>query len=151
MFVKEAAMSPFPGFQVQLEMRVSVQLLRPPSSAALTDLVLVARTGRGHLTPLVQFSSVQFSRPVMFDSLWPHGLQHTRPPCPSPTPGVYSNSCPLSWWCHPSISSSVVPFSSCPQSFLASASFPMSRLFASGDQSIGASASLLPIFRTDFL
>ena len=69
MFVKEAAMSPFPGFQVQLELRVSVQLLRPPSSAALTDLVLVARTGWGHLTPLVQFSSVQFSPPIMFDSL----------------------------------------------------------------------------------
>ena len=59
-----------------------------------------------------KLSSVQFSRPVMSDSLWPHGLQHTRPPCPSPTPGIYSNSCPLSWWCHPTISSFIVPFSS---------------------------------------
>ena len=78
---------------------------------------------------------------VISDSLWPHGLQHTRPPCPLPTPGVYSNSCPLSQWCHPTISSSVVPFSSSLQSFPASGSFPMSQLFASGGQSIGASAS----------
>ena len=68
----------------------------------------------------------------MSDSLRPHEPQHTRPPCPSPTPGVYSNSCPLNWWCHPSISPSVVPFSSCPQSFPASGSFPMSRFFTSG-------------------
>ena len=83
-----------------------------------------------------------FSRSVMSDSLRPHELQHTRPPCLSPTPGVYPNSCPLSWWCHPIISSSsVVPFSSCPQSFPTSGSFPMSRLFTSDGQSIGASAS----------
>ena len=75
--------------------------------------------------------SVQFSCSVTSNSLWPHGLQHTRPPCLSPTPGVYSNSCPLSWWCHPTISSSVVPFSCCLQSFPASASFPMSQFFAS--------------------
>jgi len=83
----------------------------------------------------------------MSDSLWPHGLQHTRLPCPSPTPGAYSNSCPLSRWCHPTISSSVIPFSSRLQSFLASGSFPMSQFFASGDQSIGvsASASVLPM------
>ena len=83
----------------------------------------------------------------MSDSLRPHGLQHARLPCPSPTPRVYSNSCPLSQWCHPTISSSVVPFSSCLQSFPASVSFPMSRFFASGDQSIGvsASASVLPM------
>ena len=80
--------------------------------------------------------SVQFSRPVVSDSLQPHELQHTRPPCPSPTPGVYSNSCPSSWWCHPAISSSVIPFSSCPQSLPASGSFPMSQLFESGGQSI---------------
>ena len=86
-------------------------------------------------------SSVQFSHSVVSDSLRPHGLQHTRLPCPSPTPGVYSNSCPLSWWCHPPISSSVVPLSSCPQSFPASGSFQMSQLFASGGQSIGVSAS----------
>ena len=85
--------------------------------------------------------SVQFSHSVMSDSLWPHGLQPTRLPCPSPTPRVCSNSCPLSRWCHPTISSSVIPFSSCPQSFPASGSFPMSQLFASGGQSIGVSAS----------
>ena len=76
----------------------------------------------------------------MFDSLWPHGLQHSRLPCPSRTPGAYSNSCPSRWWCHPTISSSVVPFS-CLQSFPASGSFQMSQFFASGGQSIGASAS----------
>ena len=92
-------------------------------------------------------NSVQFSPSVMFESLWPHGLYHTRLPCPSPSPGVYSNSCPLSWWCHPTISSSVVPFSSCLQSFPASESFPMTQFFASGGQSIGvsASASVLPM------
>ena len=78
---------------------------------------------------------------VSSDSLWPHGLQHTRPPCPSPTPGACSNPCPLSQWCHPTISSSVVPFSSCLQSFPASLSFPMSQFFTSGGQSIGVSAS----------
>ena len=92
-------------------------------------------------------SSVQFTRSVVSDSLWPHGLQHARLPCPSPTPGVYPNSSPLSWWYHPTISSSVVPFSSHLQSFPASGSFPMSWLFASGGQSIGvsASASVLPM------
>ena len=89
----------------------------------------------------VQFSSVQFSRSVVSDSLQPHELQHSRPPCPSPTPGVYPNPCPLSWWCHQTILSSVVPFSSCPQSLPASGSFPMSQLFTSGGQSIGVSAS----------
>ena len=74
-------------------------------------------------------SSVQFSHSVVSDSLRPHEPQHTRPPCPSPTPRVHSNSCPSSWWCHPAISSSVVPFSSCPQSLPASESFPMSQLF----------------------
>ena len=90
-------------------------------------------------------NSVQFSHSVMSNSLWPHGLQHTRPPCLSPTPRPCSNSCPLSQWCHPSISSSVIPFSSCLQSFPASGSFPVSHLFASGGQSIGvpASASVL--------
>ena len=84
---------------------------------------------------------------VMSDSLWPHGLQHARPPWPSPTPRVYPNSCPLSRWCHPTISFSVVRFSSCLQSFPASGSFPMSQLFASGVQSIGvsASSSVLPM------
>ena len=88
----------------------------------------------------VQFSSVQSL--ILSDSLWPHEPQHARPPCSSPTPRVYSNSCPLSQWCHPTISSSVVPFSSCLQSFLASTSFQMSQLFALGGQSIGVSASI---------
>ena len=83
----------------------------------------------------------QFSCSVVSNSLRPHGLQHTRPPCPSPTPGVYSNSCPLNWWCQPIISSSVVPFSSCCQSFPASGYFLMSRLFGSSGKSIGPSAS----------
>ena len=81
----------------------------------------------------------------MSNSLWPHGLQHARLPCPSPSPGACSNSCPLSRWCHPTISSSVIPFSSCLQSFLVSGSFPMSQLFTSYGQSIGASASVLPM------
>ena len=83
----------------------------------------------------------QFSRSVVSNSLRPHESQHAKPPCPSPTPGVYSNTCPSSWWCHPTISYSVVPFSSCPQSFPASGSFPMSQLFTWGGQSIGVSAS----------
>ena len=93
-----------------------------------------------------QFSSVQFIHSVMSDSLRGHELQHTRPPCPSPTPRVHSDSLPSSRWCHPAISSSVVPFSSCPQSLPASESFPMSQLFAWGGQSIRVSAlaSFLP-------
>ena len=84
---------------------------------------------------------VQFSHSVMSNSLRPHGLQHARPPCPSPAPRACWNSCPLSQWCHPTISSSVIPFSSCLQSFAASGSFPISQFFAFGGQSIGASAS----------
>jgi len=87
------------------------------------------------------YQSVQFSRSVVSDSLWPHRLQHARPSCPSPTPGVCANSCPLSQWCHPTVSSSVVPFASCLQSFPALRSFQMSQFFASGGQSIGVSAS----------
>ena len=96
----------------------------------------------------VQFSSVS----VMSDSMRPCESQHSRPPCASPTPRVYSNSCPLSQWCHPAISSSVVPFSSCPQSLPASESFPMSQLFAWGGQSIrvSASASVLPMNTQDW-
>ena len=86
-------------------------------------------------------SSVQFSCSVVSDSLQPHASQHTGPPCPSPTPRVYPNSCPSSQWCHPAISSSVLPFSSCPQSLPASESFPMSQLIALGGQNIGVSAS----------
>ena len=94
-----------------------------------------------------KYYTVQFSRSVISDSLRPYGLQHTRPPCPSPTPRVYSNSCPLNCCCHPTISSSVVPFSSRLQSFPVSGSFQMSQFFASGGQSIGvsASASVLPM------
>ena len=100
---------------------------------------------------IVVLISVQFSCSVMSNSLWPHGLQHARPPCPSPTSRDYSNSCPLSWWCHPTISSSIVPFSSCLQSFTASGSFPMSQLFTSGGQRIGVSAltSVLPMNTQD--
>ena len=97
-------------------------------------------------------SSVQFSRSVVSDSLWPHESQHAKPPCPWPTPGVYSNSCPSSQWCHSAISSSVVPFSSCPQSLPASGSFPMSQLFTWAGQSTGvsASASVLPMNTQDW-
>ena len=97
-------------------------------------------------------TSVQFSHSVVSDSLQPHEPQHVRPPCPSPTPRVYPNPCPSSQWCHPTISSSVVPFSSCPQSFPASRSFQMSPFFASGGQSIGisASASVLPMNTQDW-
>ena len=96
--------------------------------------------------------SVQFSRSVVSDSLRPHESQHTRPPCPLPTPRVHSNSCPSSWRCHPAISFSVVPFSSCPQSLPASGSYPKSQLFAWGGQSIGvsASASVLPMNTQDW-
>ena len=97
-------------------------------------------------------SSVQFSHSVVSDSLRAHGLQHARPPCPSPTPRVYSNSSPSSWWCQPFISFSIVPFSSHLQSFLASGSFQMSQLFASGGQIIGVSAStsVLPMNTQDW-
>ena len=108
------------------------------------------RGGGGNLEGWV--SSVQFSRSVMSNFLQPHELPHARPPWPSPTPRVYPNSCPSSWWCHPTISSSVVPFSSCIQSFPASGSFQMSQFFASGGQSIGVSAStsVLPMNTQDW-
>ena len=98
------------------------------------------------------YSSVQFSCSVMSDSLWPHELQQTGPPCPSPTPRVHPHPCPLSRWCHPTISSSVIPFSSCPQSFQESGSFQMSQLFTSSGQSIGVSAStsFLPVNTQDW-
>ena len=99
-----------------------------------------------------KYDSVQFSHSIVSDSLRPHEFQYTRPPCPSPTLKVRSNSCPSIWWCHPPISSSIVPFSSCPQSLPASGSLPKSQPSAWGGQSIGASASasILWIFRTDF-
>ena len=98
-------------------------------------------------SPVIRFSSVQFSCSVTSDSLQPRGLQHARLPCPSPTPRACSNSCSLNRWCHPTTSSSGVPFSSCLQSFPASGSFPMSQFFTWGGQSIGvsASASILPM------
>ena len=92
--------------------------------------------------PIQHCKAIQFSCSVMSDSLQPHEPQHIRPPCPSPTPRVYLNSCPLSWWCHPTISSSVVPFFSCPQSLPASGSYQMSQLFASGGKTIWVSASI---------
>ena len=106
--------------------------------------MIISQTGI--LGRLLGFSSVQFSRSVVSDSLRPNELQHARPPFPSPTPGVHSNSCPSTRWCHPAFSSSVIPFSSCPQSFPASESFPMSQLFPWGGQSTGVSAlaSVLP-------
>ena len=121
-------------------------------SAALSKHQLL-RFERTHLEfhHLHSVQSVQFSCSVVSDSLWPHELQHARPPCPSPTPRVYSSSCPSSQWCHPAIPSSVVPFSSCPQCLPASESFPMSQLFAWGGQSIevSPSASVLPMNTQD--
>ena len=111
------------------------------------------RTGQpSRIPPVLSECSVQFSRSVVPDSLRTHKLQHARPPGPSPTPRVYSNSCSLTRWCHPAISSSVVPFSSCPQSLPASGSFPMCQLFTWGGQSIGvsASASVLPMNTQDW-
>jgi len=100
----------------------------------------------------IQFSSVQFSCSVMSDSLWTHELQHARPPCPSPTPGVHPNPCPLCRWCHPTTSSSVIHFSSCHQSFTESGSFQTNQLFTWGGQSIGVSASksVLPMNTQDW-
>ena len=115
----------------------------------LFDLGLLGRNG----DPVRELeASVQFSCSVVSDSLWPHESQHARPPCPSPTPGVHSNSRPSSQWCHPAISSSVIPFSSCPQPFPASESFPMSQLFTWGGPGIGvsASASVLPMNTQDW-
>ena len=125
------------------ESQFLVRLIRCPGSP---------RRRKGPGTLEVKISSVQFSRLVMSDSLWPHESQHARPPCPSPTPRVYSYSCPSSWWCHPAISSSVVPFSSCPQSHPTSGSFPMSQLFEWSGQRTGvsASASVLPMNSQDW-
>ena len=129
---------------------------RQPIRLPVPGILQAKNTGVGcHCllrSDIIQFSSVQFSRSVMSNSLRPHGLQHAIPPCPSPIHRVYSNSSPLSWWCHPTISSSVVPFSSCLQSFPSSGSFQTSKLFASGGQSIGVSAStsVLPMNTQDW-
>ena len=117
----------------------------PKDQTCIADRFFIAEPP-GKPWMLGWFSSVEFSRSVVSDSLHPHEEQHARPPCPSPTPGVHSDSRPSSRWCHPAISSSVVPFSSCPQSLPASQSFPMSQLFTWGGQSFGVSAlaSFLP-------
>ena len=126
------------------------------SESTVRQKIPVASSGVPRAHPHFWLHSVHFSS-VVSNSLRPRELQHARPPCPSPIPGVYSNSCPSSWWCHPAISSSVVPFSSCPQSLPTSGSFPVSQLFTSGGQSTGVSASVLQhqsfqwIPRTDLL
>ena len=122
------------------------------SFLVLVNISITLPTITNFSSPWQLFSSVQFSRLVVSNSLRPHESQHTRPPCPSPTLGVHSNSCPSSRWCHPAISSSVVPFSSCPQSLPALKSFQMSQLFTWGGQSIGvsASASFLPMNTQDW-
>ena len=129
------------------------------SLQCIEEKILLFRLEYGATVPhpfllIMEFSSVQFSHSLLPDSLQPIELQHTRLPCTSSTPGAYSKSCPLSQWSHPTISSSVIPFSSCLQSFPLSVSFPMSLLFTSGGPSIGVSASTSHfqwIFRTDFL
>ena len=120
------------------------------SHALATDSLPLSHQGSPSWCP--QLSSVHFSRSVMSDSLWPHELQHARLPCPTLTPGAHPNLCALSRWCHPIISSSVIPFSSCPQSYPASGSFQMSQLFASGGQSTGVwtSISVLPMNTQDW-
>ena len=117
-------------------------------------IYILTKSAMINIALVLQFSSVQFTCSVVSESLWPHESQHTRPPCPSPSPGIHANSRPLSRWCHPAISSSVLSFSSssCPQSLPASGSFPMSQLFTWGSQSIGvsASASVLPMNTQDW-
>ena len=115
--------------------------------SSMPNLDFVFRVACQNTMSLYRIIWYQFSHSVMSNSLQPHGTQHTRLPCPSSTPGACSNSCPLSWWCHPTISSSVIPFSSCPQSFPVSGSFSVSQLFSSHGQSAGvsASASVLPM------
>ena len=123
-----------------------VRLFVTPWTAAYQAPPSIGFSRQDYWSGVLFKTSVQFSRSVVSDSLWPHESQHARPPCPSLTPRVYSNSCPLSWWCHPAISSSVIPFSSCPQSLPASESFPISQLFTWGGQSTRVStlASVLP-------
>ena len=131
----------------------NTQLVSAPESGpenmqgGLALLFITGPEARGLMTTP---ESQVFSHSVPSDSLRPHGLQHAKPPCPSPTPGVCPNPCPLSRWCHPTISSSVVPFSSCPQSFPASESFPKSWLSASGGQSIGGSASASVLLMNEY-
>ena len=132
-------------------------LYLPKGRLLSVNLAACCRDGVPHAILLLQtpyrvFSSVQFSRSVVSDPLRPHELLYARLLCPSPNPGAYSNSCPLSWWCYPATSSSVISFSSCPQSLPASGSFPISQFFASGSQTIGvsASASVFPMNVQDY-
>ena len=131
----------FDFLAVQGTLKCLLQHHSSKASILWCSAFFIVQLSHSYMTTGKTISSVQFSRIVVSDSLWPHGLQYARLPCPSPTLRVYSNSCPLSWWCHSTISSSVIPFSSCFQSFPASGSFLMSQFFMSGDQSIGASAS----------
>ena len=134
---------------VQQDHRYKVKILK--NQLCIYILVMNMWKTKLKYSTIFQFSSVQFNLSALSDSLWPHGLQHFRPSSPSPTPRVYSNSCPLSWWCRPTISSSVVPFSSYLQSFPASGSFQMSQFFRSGGQSIGVSASsVIPMNTQDW-
>ena len=139
---------------IPVELMEPLYVWMPHYSTLSRVLNLDAKYTEGKLGPdAFQFSfSVQFSHSVVSNSLQPYEPQHTRPPCPSPTPRVHPNPCPLSWWCHPAISPSVVPFSSYPQTLPASGSFPMSQLFTWGGQSIGvsASASVLPMNTQDW-
>ena len=116
------------------------------------DRMMAGEVGKSRQVLEILGSSVQFSRSVVSNSLWPCEPHHARPPCPSPTARVYPNPYPLRWCCHPTISFSVIPFSSCPQSFPASGSFQMSHIFTSGGQSVGASAStsVLPVNTQDW-
>ena len=132
----------------------TLSLLKLEHWSFLIKMAMSHATSYAESFSSVQFISVQFSRSVVSDSLWPHESQHARPPCPSPIPRVHSDSRPSSQWCHPAISSSVVPFSSCPQSLPAAESFPMSQLFTWGGQSTGVSAlahSLQRNLRADLL
>ena len=122
---------------------MAIKDMKKCSTSLIIREVQIKTTMRYQLTLVrIQLSSVQFSHSVVSNSLWPHGLQYAWLLCPSLSPRVCSNSCPLSQWCHPTISSSVAPFSSCPQSFPASQSFPMGQLFAAGGQSVGVSVSV---------
>ena len=138
-------------------MRVQATAIKDSSREEIKDVsdsvMRAGTTNIGRGWPWGDFISLQFSRSVVSDSLQPHEVQHVTLPCPSPTPTACSNSCPSSQWCHPAISSSVIPFFSCPQYFPASGSFPMSQFFTTGRQSIGvsASASVLPMDIQDWL
>ena len=132
--------------------QLSVLCLSRISMFRCTTLIFIFSFFLQRISYYTLLLTVQFSCSIVSDSLRPHELQHSRPPCLSPTPGVHPNPCPLNGWCHPTISSSVIPFSSCLQFFLASGSFPMSQLFASDSQSIGVSAStsVLPMNTQDW-